>query len=189
MLSIHDMSGFLSNLANTQLSNIAQKAAAQTTNDITADVRARVQHKGLNEKDTRFSAYSDNILPVYFFEGKSRTGSDAAYAKVKDLAKRKKHPGFASYKDWRTVNNLQVERKDFTFTGRLFNSIKITGIKSLKNLIEVIVEPGTKTEIDKLKWTSDKEGVNVIGWSRKELAKARKRFTELLYEGLKDFAQ
>ncbi len=85
--------------------------------DILALQKRRIINKGLDEKDQKIGDYSTAVVPAFFYKKKEARVSNA----VEKLIKAKGY--FASYKDWREVNNLGTSFKNFSFTGHMWASI------------------------------------------------------------------
>ena len=112
--------------AETMLKNVA---------DMLALVQARIINERENVKGGSFGTYSDAVVPFWFYRGKdTRRNNQTA---VDDLYYRVGY--FASYQDWREVNNLTGDQINFSFTGEMWKSMK-----------PIILQ--------------DKSGVVVIGW-------------------------
>lgn len=95
------------------------KAALKLSLDSLALVKRRWINTGRDSQGKRYN-YSDAKIPFWFFRGKE-TNRDNANA-VQDLYD--KYGFFASYKDWRVVNNLPVRFINFSFTNRMWTAIQ-----------------------------------------------------------------
>lgn len=178
MISIEDVPALFRQLANAELSDIARTAGMTSAQDTMTLAKQRVQQTGIDSKGKKFPGYSDAKVPLFFYNGRSRTGSDVANKRLKSQVKPNT---MASYKDWRIANNLQVDHKDFTFTGRTLNSVRI--LKTEERKAKVIIAIGSSTESETLEKISKKNG-NILAWSKSERNTAQDIFRELLIEGI-----
>lgn len=144
-----------------QLIDLLEAERAPTLVKNVSDTMALVQARVINERKkpdgSSFGKYSTTPVPFWFFLGKdtkrnNQTAVDELYQKV----------GYwASYQDWREVNNLVGDELNFSFTGEMWKSMKT-----------VLV--------------TNKEGQSVVGWvfDRPEKDKLMgyhlKRFPDLL---------
>jgi hypothetical protein len=85
--------------------------------NILALATLRVQNDGLSDQH-----YSDNPVPVFFFEKKAFNAGGQDYVKQKKKAKGKEK-GLGTYKAFRTALGLYTAAVNLTFTGRIFRSL------------------------------------------------------------------
>ena len=139
---------------DTELPAFAETVLA---NDLQALVINRVIQDGENYKGQAFSTYSNNPVPAYKFWGKSRT--QAAEKKVRDLSKKKER---ISYSDFRKLNNLKANRKNFEFTGEMFKKVGVLQTLKLPTGVRVIIGGTTSAAREKLQSNSEREGINIL---------------------------
>jgi len=100
-------------------------------NEGQAEIKLRVFNSETGTKDVdgaTLGTYSDNKLPLFFFEDKARR-------KV-NLDKKKYKHGI-SYKDWRSLNGLQSKVVDLEFSGDLRRSISTVKINTTTIAVEI----------------------------------------------------
>ena len=105
--------------------------------EIVSDMQAIVQNRVINERvgpdGQAFGQYSRAVVPYWFYRGKE-TKRDNQNA-VNDLLERVGY--FASYADWREVNNLTGDDLNFSFTGDMWKSMKTVVAESKEGYIQV----------------------------------------------------
>jgi|GEM_PF-5056119 len=90
--------------------------------DELALVSARVVENGATADGGSPGGYSEALVP-YWYHGSSVKNADFNIkAKQKEILKAKGY--FSSYKDWREINNRPTAFKNFSFTGKMWKSIK-----------------------------------------------------------------
>ena len=132
--------------------------------DTAALVANRVRMTGENAKGAQFSPYSRNPMGAWRLIGKSRTGS--AEAKVKTAAKEGK---LISYAEFRQMNNLRVDKKNFEFTGEMWQKFNVKSATLKGKLIEVVVGGTTKDSAFKIQENTDREKILITDVSRDEV--------------------
>ena len=138
-MNIADYQKYLNEVVQV-LDDTRQKEAEITATDITAVVRDRVQNDKVMADGSEFGQYSQAKVPYWFYKDKGRV-SDAEQ-KILD-----RYGYFASYADFREVNNLQSEQIDLTFTGAMWSS---AGVEDTE------VEEGKATAIISFKGEEEK---------------------------------
>ena len=93
--------------------------ALRIVSDTMALLKRRIINERVDDKGLEFGTYSDADVPFWFFRGKETKGDNAA--RVDELYK--KHGYWASYQDWREVNNLLGDKINFSFTGEMWKSL------------------------------------------------------------------
>src|SRR5690606_30986806 len=95
-------------------------------------VASRVINQGIDSQGSPFPLYSKNPLPTFFFRtgklGKKKTTKTDENRAIKDFVKM--YGRQTSYENWREFNNLQVDKKNFSFTNEMWDSIIITIIQA-----------------------------------------------------------
>ncbi len=147
---------FLNRLGATiiDIENSRDANAVKIALDSLALVKRRVINTGVNEKGSKFGNYSKAVVPFFYYYGKETNRNNATV--VKELYERK---GFwASYRDWREVNNLPVEFINFSFTNRMWSSLA-PAIETRERFRTVVgIAARTGKEQDKLNWQNRRFG-------------------------------
>lgn len=117
-------------------------------------IKKRVQKDGEKADGSSYGKYSQAKVPYWFFENKESTRNAKAQAKQM----RDNVGFFASYDDWRKQHGLQIDHKDFTFTGRMMQSIKPTLIQHSATKTTINVGSNIPHEQKKLQYNSQREG-------------------------------
>lgn len=94
---------------------LPKKAQAIASLDLVAMVTNRVVQDGKDYRGQSFSAYSDIKIEAKEFIGKSRVAS--VDKKIREMAKKNQ---LISYKEFRQMNNLEISKKNFEFTGEMW---------------------------------------------------------------------
>lgn len=136
-----------------------QKIAA----DSLALVKRRVINKGKQADGSSFGTYSTKVVPFWFYIGKETNRSNQAA--VDDLYN--KFGFFASYRDWRVVNNLQVRFKNFSFTNRMWNSLRPVVEEQKPGRAVITIKARSQKEEDKVKFANAKHG-DILALSKDE---------------------
>lgn len=92
-------------------------------NEGQADLKQRVF-----SEENGLGTYSENKLPLFYFENKGRRKIDLD---------KKKYPKGISYKDFRSLNGLQTDHVDLEFTGDLRRSISTVKVNTTTISIEI----------------------------------------------------
>ncbi len=163
MIPLEQAAEYFRKTATSAVGNSQKRASLIASLDGTALIKSRIQLKGEKADGSDFSKYSTAEVPTFFFAGRSRTGSEAAYERLK-----KKKGSFASYQDWREANNLQTKHKDFTFSGRMMTNIKPVVLESSITKTIVEINAINADERQKVKWLTEQQG-NFLIPSKKEL--------------------
>lgn len=95
--------------------------------DAFALISNRIENSGTNEKGELLGAYSENQLPLFFFNPKDKAQAISDKIGKKSISgtgsqkKKKEFKGTTlSYYDWREGNNLQTKFVNLNFTGDMF---------------------------------------------------------------------
>lgn len=90
--------------------------------ELTAQIRNRVQNQKLNADGSPFGQYSTAKVPQWFFYNKALSlGADK---------KLKTGPWFTSYAEFRDNNNLNTGDINFTFSGLMWKNTGVTEVKT-----------------------------------------------------------
>lgn len=167
----------LSELKNFLAKQLPQEAAQVAANDLSALVTNRVVQKGIDHTGKPFSPYSTRTVAAFRFYGKSRT--QAAERRIRALAKAK---GVLSSEEFRKINNLRTDKKNFEFTGEMWRKFGIVRQSFTQHRVSISMG-GTTTESQrKIDANSEKEGVNIVEANKKELDLVRSSLNDWITE-------
>lgn len=146
-----------------------QERAIGVASDLHAMIRDRVIQSGTDSDGRKFPAYSTAPVPKFYYFGRSR--NNGADQKVRKLKKKT-----LSYREFRTINGLQVAHVDLFFTGGMWRG---TGVR-IKNreadLVTVEILGKTEESREKLTWNNLRYKTNILAPSESELAIARRTY-------------
>lgn len=132
--------------------------------DLAALVKQRVVQTGINANGVAFSPYSDKAVPAYLYKGRSRSGG--ADAKIAALAKKGEQ---VSYREFREINGLKTDKKNFEFTGEMWRGVEIkpeqSGVVST-----AVITGGTQDVKDKLRYATEAEKISILKPNAQESA-------------------
>jgi len=131
--------------------------------DTLALVKRRVINTGKDKSGRQFGKYSIKDVPFWFYFGKETNRNNKAA--VQELYN--KHGYWASYKDWRDVNNLPTNFINFSFTNRMWNSLVPVVLVNNTNRTVVGIQAKTTKEEDKLKFQNARFG-DILALSKSE---------------------
>lgn len=156
---------FVSRLNGTirDIENDRSSTAVKITLDSLALVKRRVINTGKDSEGGSFGRYSKAVVPFFYYYGKETNRSNKQA--VEDL--KKKYGFFASYRDWRDVNNLQTEFINFSFTNRMWNSLVPVVLVDNKDRSVVGIQAKTSNEEDKVKFQNARFG-DILALSKDE---------------------
>lgn len=142
---------------------LPQKAEQVAGHDLVALITNRVVQDGMNYAGGKFSPYSERFLRADAFVGKSRT--QTAERKIQAQLKA---GGTLNYKQFRELNNLETDKKNFEFTGEMWRKFGV--ISSTVGGMRFRITLGGKTEAaaKKIEENSEREGVSIIEASAEE---------------------
>ena len=132
--------------------------------DLIALVTNRVVQKGENYLGGSFSPYSTTTVAAWRFWGKSR--NQTAEKKVRAISRAR---GALTYTEFRTLNKLKTNKKNFEFTGEMWRKFGI--VKATKTVIQI----GGTTSVaqQKIDDNSEREGLSIIEANFDEITLAR----------------
>ena len=148
--------------------------------DLLALVKNRIVQRGEDYQGAPFTPYSTTPVPAWFYLGKSRTGS--ANNAVQRLAASK---GFLSYKEFRQLNGLNTGIKNFEFTGEMLRSIEVETREVQPGVARAVIAAGNQAAANKLRWSSEQEGVNLLMPSTAEIKVLRDNLEQWVLKILK----
>lgn len=131
--------------------------------DLIAVVTNRVVQKGENYLGVPFSPYSTNTVAAWRFWGKSR--NQKAERKIRALARAK---GALSYTEFRGLNNLNTNVKNFEFTGEMWRKFGIVRVNVTGERFKISIGGTTSVAQKKIDENSSREGVSIIEASEAE---------------------
>ena len=134
----------------TELDNTRESTAMLISQDVLALQKSRIINTGKDDEGKKIGNYSKKVVPVWMYEKKEKRVSNA----VEKL--RKKKGNFASYADWREVNNLPIEFKNFSFTNQMWASIVAYVVERTNNSVTVGYTANNETALKKLQYAIDK---------------------------------
>jgi hypothetical protein len=142
-------------------------------NDALRLIKRRVINSGTKADGSTFGDYSDTLVPVWFFKEKEsravsaydklyqavKAGNKGAKVKRKSRKDDSEYTSLeASYTDWRDVNNLPTEFKNFSFTGRTWQSVLPEITLRSESRVVVTVQATDPEAIKKLEYVSAQSG-------------------------------
>ncbi len=146
--------------------------------DITAVVRDRVQNDKIKADGSEFGQYSQSVVPYWFYKGKGRVSN--ADQKVLD-----RYGYFASYADFREVNNLQSEQIDLTFTGAMWSSAGVQETEVNKGVATAVISFKGEDNILKAGYHGERFG-NILTPNEEEINAAFSGYQERRIELLEE---
>jgi hypothetical protein len=102
------------------LDNERENIAMQMMSDVMALMKSRVINERKDSDGQSFGTYSEAVVPYWYYKGKESKGNSEARAN--QLLEDKGY--WASYQDWREVNNLTGNEINFSFTGEMWKSLQ-----------------------------------------------------------------
>ncbi len=130
-MNIPDFQKYLDEVIQV-LDETRDKEAEIIGQDLTAVVRDRVQNDKVQADGSSFGKYSQAVVPYWFYQGKGRVSN--AEQKILD-----RYGYFASYADFREVNNLQSQEIDLTFTGAMWSSAGVQEVEQKEGISTAII--------------------------------------------------
>src|SRR5688572_19897873 len=133
-----------------ELNNTREAETTRIMHDDLALVSSRVINKGLLSDGSSTGGYSEAVVPYWMQGGGDYNKKNAAFdIKKKQQELLKKVGYFASYKNWRQINNRPVAFKNFSFTGNMWKKIKALIVGSNKDSISYVID-SDDPEVSKL---------------------------------------
>lgn len=176
MGSIHDAIDDFDRLTDFIENDLPEYAEQVLANDIASLVTNRVVQKGENYKGGSFSPYSTKTVLAFRFWGKSRT--QTAERKVREVSRK---GGALSYVEFRELNNLKTQKKNYNFTGEMWRKFGVKRVEKRNGGFTIIIGGTTEAAQMKIDENSDREGLSII-----EANKAEKRLAE---QSLNDYLE
>ena len=138
-------------------------ATAVYGTDLVALVTNRVVQRGETFNGSRFKPYSRRTVAAWRFWGKSRNQS--AENKVRAISR---EGGALSYAEFRGLNNLNTDKKNFEFTGQMWRQFGIVKISVNDGRFKVLIAGTSKDAQQKIDENTEREGVSIIEASQDE---------------------
>lgn len=112
--------------AQAELRRTRKDETFRIASDVLALVKSRVINTGKDNKGGNFTPYSRAVVP-YWYHGSSylRSGRQTDFdirKKQRELLNKVGY--FATYPDWRAINNRRSAFKNFSFTNRMWHRIR-----------------------------------------------------------------
>ena len=160
------LSDFINRLNNVKnaIEREAERKAMEAGADLAAIVVNRVIQTGKDSDGNQFSPYSNVQLPAFFYFNRSRIGSAESTIRAKAKDKEK-----VSYSDFRRINNLNTNVKNFEFTGAMWRSFRPISVTVTGGVYRVTIGASNPKEAQKLEWLADQEGESIVKPSQSEL--------------------
>lgn len=155
-----------------EMNDTRERDALLITMDGVALVLNRVTNTGVNAEGAKFSAYSKNPLPLFYFG--SSYGKDGVAPLTFDVKKRRaelyKLKGkLASYFDWRALTGRPTDKKNFSFDNQMWASIRAFVKSKTKESVDVEIKSSIAKYNDVIIPRHSKvEGINILQMSGKE---------------------
>ena len=160
--------------AQDQIIGALQSEGATAGADAAALIENRIVSKGERNDGQKFSPYSTKEVPAFLYFGRSRNG--AGEAAVKKAAKDKRG---VSYSDFRRLNGLNTNVKNFQFTGEMFQGFGVRSVKVLgQGIVEIEIGGKNARSNLLLKAHSEREGSELTQPSQSEVDLVSKGISE-----------
>jgi hypothetical protein len=147
------------------LSNEMEREALRVGADIAAVVEDRVVRTGRDYQGRPFSPYSNRPVPAFFFAGRSRNA--AGERRVQSAMKKRQG---VSYRQFRQFNGLNTDKKNFEFTGEMWQGFGVKSVRQTRpGIFEVTIGGKNSRTESLLGYHEAREGVDITEPSQQEL--------------------
>ena len=143
----------------------AEQQVARAGLDLVGLISTRVIQQGKTADGGRFTPYSRDQIPAFFYFNRSRNNSGEQG--VRRAAKEKRG---VSYAEFRQLNGLKVDFKNFEFTGDMWRNFRVKKVERTGTGYRLTIGGASEDARQKIEWLSDQEGRLIIEPSRQELA-------------------
>jgi hypothetical protein len=144
--------------------------------DVAAVVENRVVSTGRDSHGQPFSPYSEKPAPAYLYFGQSRNNRGEQAVRRKAA---KKEP--VSYREFRALNGLNADKKNFEFTGEMWQGFGVLSSKKVRpGVIEITLGGRNQRTTALLAKHEKAEGESIIKPSHEEVKAAAAAFIERL---------
>lgn len=151
----------VSNLPETR-----QKLALIMASDAHALTADRIQNTGVNARGEKMPLYSQNPLPLFYFDDAGNKRSPSKLAKFKKDAQAGKNNG--SYDAFRKAFGNPTDKRDLTFTGDMWKSIIIEVDEHTPTKTIVSVRSKDRANQDIVNYNSKRVKSNILAFSKDE---------------------
>ncbi len=125
--------------------------------DLTALVTNRVVQRGQDFRGRPFKPYSTKTVAAFRFWGRSRNQS--AEERVRKISRA---GGALSYSEFRGLNNLNTDKKNFEFTGQMWRQFGIVKINVNDGRFKIVIAGTTTDAQKKIDENTEREGISII---------------------------
>jgi hypothetical protein len=153
-MNIEELRAFLGEKAAIIERNVEQQSII-AANDLAQQIKLRVTNSGKDAQGGAFTPYSTTQMPSFFYFGKSRNAS--AEQRVQRSSKKT-----LSYKDFRTLNGLETNKKNFEFTGDMWRNFGVVDTKYSNGIVSVTIGGTSDDAANKIAWLSAQEKNNIV---------------------------
>lgn len=167
-VSLTDYVQSLRNLRQDLIESRPQEAL-RMANDTYALAKRRIINGGEKADGSRFGRYSEAVVPYWYYRGKETNRDNAAA--VRDLLDRFGY--FASYKDWRQVNNLPTDKINLSFTNSMWKNTRGFVVETGEDYVIISIHASNRKDQDKLNYLSGRFG-NLLALNEEEQEYLRK---------------
>lgn len=173
----------------TQIQSVrARLSAALTTEalragaDVAALVENRIVTTGRKSDGGTLTPYSNKPVPAFFYFNRSR--NNAGEQAIRKMAKQRKG---VSYKEFRTMNGLNVANKNLEFTGEMWQGFGVTAVREIQPGLYRVTVGGKNSRSDALLgYHSQRERTDVTEPSKKEIDQVKAALAERLEKILRN---
>lgn len=153
-----------------ELESTRAKEGEQIVQNAAALMVRRVIEFGTNAEGNKFTSYSQALVP-YWMLGSSQIGKADFDVKKKQAELLKKKGYFATYPDWREINNRRTDIKNFSFTQTMLRSVKVFTLSSGSGVVVFGIGSSDPEYADTIiPAHSKREGVFILGLNASERA-------------------
>jgi hypothetical protein len=160
-----------------RLLNLSREVATAGA-DLCADIADRVINRGERGNGGRFTPYSTNKVPAFWYFGRSLNQSGEA--KIRAAAKRKEG---VSYKDFREANNRPTGFKNFSFSQEMWRGFGVKNVQFSGAIYTLEIGGQNAESQQKIDWMTGQEGVSIISPSKTELERVVRRLENHVING------
>ena len=176
-MSIEDQIRRFENLVQFVDNQLPRYAEQVLATDVIALVTNRVVQKGENFRGTSFKPYSSRTVAAWRFWGQSRT--QAAERRIRAISRAR---GALSYQQFRELNNLKSDKKNFEFTGEMWRKFGIVRSSQIGEKFVISIGGTTPSAQEKIDDNSAREGISIIEASQREETVAQNAALDWLTE-------
>jgi hypothetical protein len=151
--------------------DLAMDAAAS----MLSAIRKRVQQDRVSPDGSPYSPYSSRPLSPKVWSGLPVRSANKS-KKIKEATKLA--GGLFSYEQWRRVNNLRTDKKDFTFTGEMMNNLTVFPTKGQTSPVKVVISPRSDHLKERLEYNEKREGKEILAPSPSTIQRQEQTLAE-----------